>query len=133
MAAERRLPLVGQGRLAVAPPASLGERAPARVRLVAVVPAAPGVDVSPFAEALTAAARERSLRVTADPDDAEADLVVAVGEEAPARLVPHLLVIISGGLPRPSWSPVPRALASEADLVLADPREPVARALGEML
>lgn len=106
----RRLPIAGAAPAGSAP-VELGERPACEERVVAVVPAQPEIDVSPFVEALALDAR------------------VEVGEALPARCRPWLLVLVTGGHPEPTWTPVARALRSEADLILADPRPATARSL----
>ena len=112
-----RLPVVGG-----APRAMPVERIdPARPRLpgraVVVIAARDGLDVAPFVDALEAAAREAGVALE----------VVTPHAVRSGRA--WLTVIVSDGLPIALWAPLARALEPEADLVIAEPRPGVARAL----
>jgi hypothetical protein len=82
-----------------------------------VIAARQEIDVAPFVDALGRAAREAGV-----------DLDVVGPDTVRAHRV-WLTVIVHGGLPIVGWAPLARALAGEADLVMADSRPDVARAL----
>jgi hypothetical protein len=56
---------------------------------------------------------------------------VAVGLELQGRVVAPLTVVVGGTLPRMAWRPALRGL--EAVLLVAEPRDELARRLGERL
>ena len=132
MSSTRRLPVVG-----VAPEDDdtivLGPRPRCPVRAIAVLAARDGIAVEAFVGALVDAAREASI-VVREGDEPRGDAceLLVGGAELARAYEPWLVVVVDAGLPLASWSAIPRALAlaGAVDLVLAEPRESVARGLG---
>lgn len=114
----RRLPVVGRPPAndeEIPPPA---DRPPCAEPTVVVVGATRTVSVTPFARAFEEAAAHAGARV-----------VVETGVEGLRRCAPRLAVLVTGGVLPAGWDPAVRALEGAFDLVLAEPREAVARAL----